>query len=105
MKKADHTTDRRQIRHFQQIINVGPAVEASFAELGLTRPQQLIGRDPWQLYCKLCRVTKTRQYPCVLDVLMSTIDYMNGNPPRKWWEYTDRRKREYATRMQQTSRH
>ena len=99
MKKAVHETDRQQITTFQQIINVGPAMEEDFFILGMTRPQQLIGRDPWQLYRKLWLATKTRQDPCVLDVLMSTIDFMNGNPPRKWWDYTEKRKREYTKKL------
>lgn len=99
MKKADHSTDRKQIKHFQQIVNIGPAMEMDFGVLGFTRPPQLIGRDPWQLYRKLCNETRTRQDPCVLDVLIATVDYMNGNPPRKWWEYTEERKRQYAARL------
>ena len=103
MKKADHKTDRQQIQNFQQLINVGPATEEDFLILGMTRPQQLIGRDPWQLYRKLCAATKTRQDPCVLDVLMSSVDYMNGNPPRQWWDYTEERKAKYARRLKRFS--
>jgi len=99
MKKADHATDRKRIGQFQQIINVGPATAEDFRILGLTRPQQLIGRDPWQLYRRLCIKTKTVHDPCVLDVLMSSIDYMNGNPPKKWWEYTESRKEKYSLRL------
>ena len=91
MKKADHNTDRQQIRHFQQIINIGPASAQDF--------EVLIGRDPWKLYRKLCLVTKVHQDPCVLDVLMSAIDFMNGNPPRKWWEFTEARKEKYSARL------
>ncbi len=99
MKKADHQTDRKQIRHFQQIINIGPAFTKDFEVLGLDRPQQLIGRDPWTLFRKLCKVTKTRQDPCVLDTLIAAVDFMNGNPPKKWFEYTKDRKAKYSKRL------
>jgi hypothetical protein len=34
--------------------------------------------------------------PCVLDVFLATIDYMNGNPPRQWWDYTAKRKKQFS---------
>ena len=99
MKKADHQTDRGHIEHFQQIINVGPASESDFLVLGFNKPQQLIGKDPWNLYRKLCRKTETLHDPCVLDVLMASIDYMNGNPPQQWWKYTAERKERYSAKL------
>ena len=96
MKKADHTTDRNSIQKFQQIVNVGPACEKDFKVLGIKTPQQLIGKDPLKLYRKLCKVTGEQHDPCVLDVMMATVDYMNGNPPKKWWDYTELRKEKYA---------
>jgi len=99
LKKAGHQADRRSIEAFQQIINVGPAMQRDFLLLGLACPQQLHDRDPWQLYCDLCRRTGTRQDPCVLDVLLATVDYMSGNPPRPWWDYTAERKRVYSGKL------
>jgi hypothetical protein len=64
--------------------------------LGIHRPGDLTGRDPLKLYQELCHVTGQRHDPCVLDVFMATVDYMNGNPPRKWWDYTDLRKKKYG---------
>jgi len=96
MKKADHSTDRRTIQRFQQIINVGPACEEDFEVLGIETPQQLIGRDPLKLYRTLCKKTGLRHDPCVLDVLMASVDFMNGNPPKKWWAFTDERKKKYG---------
>ena len=81
MKKATHETDRRTLIDFQQIINVGPATEGDFRLLGLEKPQQLIGKDPWRLYRKLCLRTKQQHDPCVLDVFMAAIDFMEGGSP------------------------
>ncbi len=100
MNKANHSTDRKTIREFQQIINVGPATEKDFIQLGIKRPTGLIGQDPWQLYERLCRMNAKRYDPCCLDVFMSVIDYMNGNRPKKWWSYTAKRKSLYAKRIE-----
>ncbi len=101
MNKADHHTPRESIRHFQQIVNVGPATADDFHRLDLTEPQQLIGQDPWHLYEQLCRRDGVRHDPCVLDVFMATIDFMNGNPPRKWWHYTPERKTRHRHRLRE----
>lgn len=99
MKKANHTTDRNSIRDFQQIVNVGPATAKDFLQLGIDEPTELIGQDPWQLFERLCQINHQRYDPCCLDVFISAIDYMNGNPPQKWWSYTPRRKSEYAEQI------
>lgn len=100
MKKATHLTDRATLTHFQQIINVGPATADDFRTVGLKTPQQLIGKDPWRLYRKLCTETELKHDPCVLDVFMSAIDYMEGGPPQAWWKFTAARKKEYASRLE-----
>jgi len=96
LKKANHATDRQAISHFAQIINIGPAFEKDFEILGLSTPQELIDEDPHKLYQGLCQKTGVRQDPCVLDVLMSAVDYMNGNPPQPWWNYTAARKEKWG---------
>ena len=95
MKKADHDTDRKQIKRLQQIINVGSSIEGDFQRLGITKPQQLIGRDPLKLYRQICKVDGARHDPCVLDCFMAAVSYMDGNPPRVWWDFTSTRKRKY----------
>lgn len=97
MKKATHKTPRREILTFEEIINVGPAIAADFMKLGLKGPADLVGRDPLNLYQDLCRKTGQRHDPCVLDVFMATVDYMNGNSPKAWWKYTAQRKKRYGT--------
>lgn len=84
---------RREIKRFQDIPNVGPATEKDFLVLGLKEPGELIGKDPYQLYQDLCAIKQTRQDPCVADVFISAIRYMEGGPPRKWWEFTEERKK------------
>ena len=96
MAKATHATPRQQVQRLTDIINVGPATRDDLVRLGLDRPQKLIGKDPMEMYRRLCEMDKMRYDPCVLDVFISVVDFMNGNPPQKWWCYTARRKREHG---------
>ena len=99
MKKADHHVSREEISAFQQIVNVGPAMERDFRQLGYEDPVDLIGEDPLKMYKELCQLTGVRQDPCVLDVFIAVTDYMNGNPPANWWEYTAVRKQRYGRKI------
>jgi hypothetical protein len=77
----------------EDLPNVGPKTAADFRRLGITRPQQLKGKDPYRLYERLCRVTGVRHDPCVLDVFIAATDFAGGAPARPWWHYTAGRKR------------
>jgi hypothetical protein len=89
---------RRALARLEDIPNVGPAIAADFRKLGIATPAELVGRDPFALYDELCRVTGVRYDPCVLDVFISAVRYMEGAPKRPWWKYTAERKRELAAR-------
>lgn len=95
-RKATHKTNRETISRFEEIINVGPATTRDFKQMGYKKPQDLIGQTPLRLYQKLCRMNGKFYDPCVLDVFMATVDYMNGNRPRQWWDYTAERKHQYS---------
>jgi hypothetical protein len=86
-------TIRTNVQNLQDIPNVGPATAKDLALLGIHAPSDLIGRNPMQLYDALCRITGKRHDPCVIDVFISAVRYMEGEPPRKWWYYTAERKR------------
>lgn len=73
--------------------NIGKAMAGDFRLLGIERPQQLVGRDPYRLYDELCRATGARHDPCVIDTFISAVRFMEGAPPRPWWHYTEERKR------------
>lgn len=83
---------RTEIKKFQDIPNVGKAIEKEFILLGLKEPFELVGMDPYQMYNDLCNMTGTRIDPCLLDVFISAVRYMEGGPVRKWWEFTAERK-------------
>ena len=84
---------RESLKRLTDIPNVGKAMEQDFLLLGINHPAELIGRDPYQLFQQLCDVTQVKHDPCVLDVFISAVRYMEGGPPKKWWEFTEERKR------------
>lgn len=83
---------RTDIKNLQEIPNVGKAMEKNFNIIGINSPGQLIGKDPYNMYSKLCNVTNQKHDPCVIDVFISAVRYMEGGPPKKWWEFTEERK-------------
>jgi hypothetical protein len=91
---------RNEVKKFQDIPNVGKAIEKNFIFLGIKEPIELIGKDPYQMYSDLCKATCSRHDPCVIDVFISAVRYMEGGPPKKWWEFTDERKKKMNERGQ-----
>ena len=87
---------RTEIIKLRDIPNIGEAIEKELALLGISEPVELIGRDPYQMYRDLCKITCRRQDPCVIDVFISAVRYMEGAPAKKWWEYTSERKQKLA---------
>lgn len=90
--KAATAADARMLTH---ILNIGPAMLADFQKLGITKPAQLVGKDPFQLYTRLCELTGVRHDPCVLDTFISAVRFMEGAPALPWWHYTQERKSSY----------
>ena len=88
---------RIDINHLQEIPNVGKAIEKDFNIIGIDSPKQLIGKDPYKMYSDLCNSTHQIHDPCVIDVFISAVKYMEGGPPKKWWEFTQERKNKLGT--------
>ena len=99
MKKSSArptVVDRTELVELGQLPNFGPAVATDLRRLGVTRPQDLIGRDPYAMFDELCRVTGRRPDPCMLDTFIAVVRLMGGEPAKPWWEYTAERKRRLA---------
>ncbi|HYW51923.1 MAG TPA: helix-hairpin-helix domain-containing protein, partial [Gemmatimonadaceae bacterium] len=92
------TTDRTTFTRLEQLPNVGKATAGDLRLLGIDVPQQLVGRDPYALYDELCRITNQRHDPCVMDVLIAVVRFMEGGPAVPWWTFTPERKRHLAQR-------
>jgi hypothetical protein len=102
MKKNKSTTrpstSRANIARLEDIPNVGPAVAGDLRRLGITTPGELPGRDPYQMYEDLCRITGQRHDPCLLDTFIATVRFMEGAPKKPWWKYTAERKKVLTAR-------
>ena len=75
-----------------------PAVAADLLQMGINVPADLLGLDPYAMYDDLCRITRQRHDPCLLDTFIAAVRYMEGAPKKPWWSYTAERKREIARR-------
>lgn len=98
--KATHSRDRTGIQDLTEIINVGTSVADDLRRIGISRPQQLIGRDPWEMYRRIGQHDGVVQDPCLLDVLWAAVDYMEGGRPKKWWSFTAARKTKYSQQIE-----
>jgi hypothetical protein len=86
---------RHRLVSLTDLPNVGPRIAEALSGIGIDAPGDLIGRDPLALYQQLCIVQGERVDPCALDVMISIVRFMDGEPPRAWWQYTQERKRKY----------
>ena len=85
--------DRETMSNLEELPNVGKAIARDLQLIGITQPSDLIGMDPVQLYKQLCDISGKREDPCVLDVFMSVVYFMDGGEPLPWWSFTDERKK------------
>jgi hypothetical protein len=85
--------DRSEISDLEDIPNVGAAVARDLRLIGIRRPVDAVGRDPYRLYDDLCRATAVRHDPCMLDTFIAIVRFMEGAPAKPWWAYTAERKR------------
>lgn len=83
---------RKQVKTLTDLPNIGRAMAEDLHLLGIDKPEQLTGRDPYVLYQELSIVTGQRQDPCVLDTFISITRFMNGGDALPWWSYTAERK-------------
>jgi len=84
---------RERVKSLTDLPNVGKATEEDLRLLGIEKPEDLAGRNPVEMYKLLCRKRGFKQDPCVLDIFMAITRFMEGERPRRWWEYSEERKR------------
>jgi hypothetical protein len=90
--------NREQYTRLEEIPNIGPSLAEDLRLVGISHPQDLIGRDPYEMYEELCQKTGARHDPCVIDAFISAVRFMEGEPERPWWAYTSERKHRLAGR-------
>ena len=85
--------DRQKVTELADLPNVGRAIARDLRLVGIKNPKDLIGKNAYQLHDELCRITGEKHDPCVIDVFLAVIDFMEGGDPVPWWEFTAERKR------------
>ena len=83
---------REAVRELTDLPNVGKATAADLHRLGIHALQDLADCDAYALYRELCRLDGVRHDPCVLDMLLSLVDFMQGGVAKPWWAFTAERK-------------
>lgn len=84
--------DRGTVSNLEDLPNIGKAIAADLRLCQIQQPKDLIGKDGYQLYDKLCSITGKKHDPCLIDVFLSVVDFMNGGDAKPWWEFTKDRK-------------
>ncbi len=84
--------NRDTVKRLDALPNIGKKMAIHLNDIGINQPQQLVGQDPFDLYDKFCLVSGKKQDPCVIDVFMSVVSFMEGGEALAWWFFTDERK-------------
>jgi hypothetical protein len=83
-------------RKLEDLVSVGPAIRRDFELLGIKSVGELAEHEPDQLYDELCRRTRTRQDPCVLDTFRAAVaqarDPFLAPEKCQWWYWSRARK-------------
>jgi hypothetical protein len=69
---------RDKVSKLEDLPNIGKAMATDLRGIGIRVPGQLVGSNAFKMYEALCARTGVRQDPCVLDVFMSIVHFMDG---------------------------
>ncbi|MCS6154635.1 mitomycin resistance protein [Shewanella baltica] len=83
---------RAKVKQLTDLPNIGKACAADLRLLGIDKPEQLLGQNPYDLYQVLNRLTGKTHDPCMIDVFISITRFLAGEDAQPWWFYTDERK-------------
>lgn len=75
------------------IPNIGKSISEDLKLIGIKKPLDLKGKDAFKLYDKMCKSLNQKIDYCMIDVLMSAVDFADNGNARKWWHYTEKRKK------------
>lgn len=78
----------------ERIPGVGKSIAEDLHHLGITAVGQLKGRDPQELYDRLCRFKASPVDRCMLYVLRCAVYYASTDDPDprllQWWNWKDK---------------
>jgi hypothetical protein len=83
---------RAMTNELTAIPNIGRAIARKLERLDVRGADDLRGRDPHELFERLCALDGVRHDPCLLDTFVAAVAYADGGPPRPWWEFSRERK-------------
>lgn len=86
---------REKVFKLEDLPNIGKEMATDLRCIGIREPAQLVGNDAFKMYEALCDRTGVRHDPCVLDVFMSIVHFMDGGDALPWWSFTAERKSIY----------
>jgi hypothetical protein len=73
---------------------VGPAIAADFKNIGINRIEDLKGKNPTELYERICMYQGLQVDRCVLYVCRSAVYFAENPDPDpekvKWWNWKDK---------------
>ncbi|MGD8321265.1 MAG: helix-hairpin-helix domain-containing protein [Gemmatimonadota bacterium] len=77
----------------RRIPGVGPSIERDLQALGVHRVDDLVGRDPEELYARLCAHQGGHVDRCVLYVFRCAVYFAESSEPDaallRWWAWKD----------------
>ncbi len=85
--------DRKTVEQLEDLPNIGKAMADDLRLVGICHPRDIIGKNPYQLYNNLCTLTGKKHDPCVIDVFIAVVRFMEGGDPAPWWSFTEERKK------------
>jgi len=88
--------NRKTVSQLEELPNIGKAIAKDLQLLKIQHPKQLIGKDAFQLHDKLCTITGKKHDPCVIDVFLSVVHFMEGGKALPWWKFTKERKNHFS---------
>jgi hypothetical protein len=90
---VDNTVTKAALRELTRIPGVGGKIAQELCSLGIRRVSDLRGRDPEELYERLCVQHGAHVDRCFLYVLRCAVYYASTDRPDaellKWWNWKD----------------
>ena len=83
---------RAGVKELSELRNIGKAMLADFAVLGITSVQQLARQEADEIYSRLCVITGARHDPCVHDTFAAAIHQAKTGEALNRWAFTSLRK-------------
>lgn len=81
-----------EVKKLEHLPNIGKAIATDLRSIGIEHPEQLKIRESLDIFNELANVMGHRHDPCLLDCLISAKRFLEGEPAKPWWSYTNERR-------------